>query len=141
MKSINPYAVARQEKAGLMSADDKAKMENIGRIYMPSILTPAHAPQKVMSFGNILLDPGVYVVSGSALHSEKNGMCTISIGPEIGFVFPNKQMIYGAVAYDANSASVTDIFEVTQTMPLYFLVWAETDFEITPISFKAVRIK
>lgn len=52
----------------------------------------------------------------------------------------NGQIIYGNANYDINRGTVMDIFDFTKTTIVYFQVWAESDFEIVPTSFTAVRI-
>lgn len=95
-----------------------------------------------MCFGSMEIPAGTYFVCGSAKHSNKGGICTISIGIDINSSSNNNgATIYGNVDYDGNKGCVCDIITLTKNTIIYFQVWAESSFEIVPMSFTALRIK
>lgn len=117
------------------------KISPIGTVYTPSILTPAHANQETISFGSFELPAGgVYVIVGSAKHSMSGKVCVLSISTSVSAKGEFAQAIYGNVAYDSNAGEAIAIVAPSTNTIYYFNVWAESDFEITPTTFKAVRI-
>ena len=115
-------------------------LNNIGNIYTYNI-TIAHAPQKTTCFGSMELPSGTFVITGSAKHSTHDGVCCIGISTSIDAIpDSNGQMIYGNENYDVNKGSVTHITNIIKPTIFYFQVWADSDFEIVPMSFIAVRI-
>lgn len=117
-------------------------LTQLGTVYTCTGLTGAYAPQKTMCFGSMEIPAGTYFVCGSAKHSNKGGICTISIGIDINSSSNNNgATIYGNVDYDGNKGCVCDIITLTKNTIIYFQVWAESSFKIVPMSFTALRIK
>ena len=122
-------------------SENTQSLSQLGSVYTCT-LTGAYAPQKTMCFGSMEIPAGTYFVCGSAKHSKKGGICTISIGTDIHSSSNNNgTTIYGNVDYDGNKGCVCDIINLTKNTIIYFQVWAESNFEIVPMSFTALRIK
>lgn len=130
---------AEQEKK---ISKNTQSLTQLGTVYTCTGLTGAYAPQKTMCFGSMEIPAGTYFVCGSAKHSKKGGICTISIGIDINSSSNNNgATIYGNVDYDGNKGCVCDIITLIKNTIIYFQVWAESSFEIVPMSFTALRIK
>lgn len=116
-----------------------SNLNAIGTIYEATGLTGLHAPQTYGYFGQLYLPKGSYVVVGCAKMSTKDGLCTISISAND--VVQGETTLYGYREFDANRASTVNLIKLDTDKLIYFGAWAESDFEITPLYFKAIKVR
>ena len=90
-------------------------------------------------FGQLYLPKGSYVVSGCAKMSTKDGMSTISI--RVDDVAYGETTLYGYREFDANRANAVALINLDTDKMIYFGAWAESDFEITPLYLKALKVR
>lgn len=115
------------------------KLNEIGTIYEATGLTGLHAPQSVGMFGQLFLPKGSYVVSGSAKMATKDGFSTISIYVD-GIAY-GETNLFGFKPFDGNRATCVALINLDTDKMIYFGAWAESDFELTPLYLKAIKVK
>ena len=96
-----------------------------------------------MCFGSIELQKGYWYIQGSAGHSTLNGICQIDINTSEDSAGGSlcSQVIFGHKNYQINYGCISTPYYAETNKIIYFRTWAESSFEITPISFKAMRIR
>ena len=126
-----------------MMSDEETSVEDAltNGIVSATNLQAQSTAQAWVAFGSITLNKGKYLAIGCAQHGTIDGICGISI--KVGSVGEGntKASILGSRSYEISSATVTDILDITNdNTTVYFCVWIEGAYTITPVSFKAIRI-
>ena len=90
-------------------------------------------------FGQLGLPKGSYIVSGSAKMSTKDAFATIAI--IVDGVSYGETNLFGFKSFDGNRATTVALINLDTDKMIYFGAWAESDFEITPLYLKAIKVR